>query len=76
MLLDHGVEGGIEHRVASRQDHIPLGAAADIAQHRAQGVQGAFINARIIVGHEGGQDKEAVMLAVELPFLAGAQVVH
>ena len=76
VLLDHGVEGGVKHRMAPRQDHIPLGAAADIPQHRAQGVQGALVDARVIMGHEGGQDKEPVMLAVELPFLAGAQVVH
>ena len=72
----HIVEGGIEYGVAAGDYYVLLGAAPYVAHHGMVCVYGTPVYAGIVSGHEGRQYEQAVPLPVQLPFLAGAQMIH
>ena len=76
MLREHVRKCGVIDGMAACEHDVALGAAANVAEHGAQRIDGAAVNARVVPGDERGQDEKAVPLAVQIPFLSGLEVIH
>ena len=76
MLLEHIVITGIVHHAGFGNQHITLTALTQVGQIALDRIHEAAVHAHIVVGEEGRQDRQALMLAVQVPLLTGAQVLH
>ena len=76
MLAEHFLIIDIDDDVAVGHDDVFLARAAQVAEVGAQRVEHALVNAGIIPREERRQNKQAVVLAVQVPFLAAAEMIH
>ena len=76
MLTDHGLKVHVEDHVAVGEQGKALLGAAQIIEVGAQRVQNAEVFAAGLLRDEGGQEEQAVVAGVQIPLLAGAEVVH
>ncbi|MPN16505.1 hypothetical protein SDC9_163849 [bioreactor metagenome] len=76
MPRDHLVKRHIKDGMAAGEDDILLRAATHIPQAGADSVHAPAIEPRVSLGHERRQQEEAFTLSVQVPFLAGAEMIH
>ncbi|MPN10422.1 hypothetical protein SDC9_157717 [bioreactor metagenome] len=73
---DHLVKRHVKDRVAAGQNHVLLRIAAHVAEAGANRVHTAAVEAGVFLSHERRQHKQALAFSMQVPFLAGAEVVH
>ena len=76
VLADHRLEGGVHDVIAVGQNGVLLLGAAQIVEVRAQRLHHAGVLAAVFPGQEGRQDEQAVVAGVQIPLLAGAEMIH
>ena len=76
MLANHVVKVAVVDDVGAGQHDPFLLGAGQIGAVGAQGVQRAGVNADVLTGQEGRKHLQTVVLTVQVPFLAGADMVH
>ena len=76
MARYHAVICRVVYGVAAGQYNVSLRGAPDIAHDGAYSVNGAPVYAGIVPCQKRGQYKKPVALPVQVPLLAGAEMIH
>ena len=76
VLLNHRLKRRVHDVIAAGQNHVFLLRTAQIVEIAAQRLDHAGVFAAVIAGQKWRKDKQTVVARVQIPFLAGAEMIH
>ena len=79
MAAQHVLQRQVDDQIAVRQQHVILPDALEVVHDAGQGLHLAAVlaaRAPLFVVGKGGQQRQAAVVAAEIPALAGAQMIQ